>query len=345
MIHGKPVEPIPETPWQRTLREAVADPAELRAALGLGEDPAAGDAGFPVRVPAPFLARMRHGDPDDPLLRQVLPLAAEAAQVPGFCADPVGDLAAASAPGLLRKYRGRALAITTGACAVHCRFCFRRAFPYAEQTAADPGPLLDAVAAMEDVDELILSGGDPLTLSDQRLAEWIDGAAAVPRLRVLRLHTRVPVVLPSRVTAPLCALLAASRLAVVVVLHVNHAAELDAEVDAALARLRAAGVTLLNQSVLLRGVNDDVDTLAALARRLFAAGVLPYYLHLLDRTVGTAHFEVDDAAALELHEALAARLPGYLVPRLVREVPGASGKQPVVTARERPRDGAANDNE
>ncbi len=326
MIHAKP-EPIQEADWRDELRGASLDASGLLAALGLPADLAAPVAGFPLRVPAGFVARMRHGDPDDPLLRQVLPVAAEHDDVPGFGSDPCRDLDAVATPGLLQKYRGRALVVTTGACAIHCRYCFRRAFPYADQAEADPSRLAAALAAMPDVEELILSGGDPLTLSDRRLAALVDAADRVPQLRRLRLHTRVPVALPSRITEALCALLSASRHDVAVVIHANHPNEFDDAVDAALARLRAHGCTLLNQAVLLRGVNDDVDTLATLGTRLFAAGVLPYYLHMLDRAAGTAHFEVPEARALELHQALAARLPGYLVPRLVREVPGADCKQ------------------
>ncbi len=326
MIHAKP-RPIQEPDWRAELRDAQVDATALLTALGLPTDLASPSSGFPLRVPAGFVARMRHGDPHDPLLRQVLPIAAEHDVVPGYGDDPVGDLAAVAAPGLLQKYRGRALALATGACAVHCRFCFRRAFPYAEHAGFDPGGLVAALGARPDVDELILSGGDPLTLSDRRLAGLVTAADGVARLRRLRLHTRVPVVLPSRVTEALCATLAASRLDVVVVIHANHPAEIDASVDTALARLREAGATLLNQSVLLRGVNNRAETLAELSTRLFAAGVLPYYLHTLDRTAGTAHFEVPTARAIELHQALAARLPGYLVPRLVMEVPGADCKQ------------------
>lgn len=329
MIHGMR-EPIQEADWHAELRAATLDAPTLLAALGLPATlAAADDAGFPLRVPAAFVSRMRHGDPDDPLLRQVLPQAAEHAAVAGFCADPVGDLDAIAGPGLLQKYHGRALAITTGACAIHCRFCFRRNFPYAAQAEADPERVMAALANRPGVDELILSGGDPLTLTDRKLAALVAAADGCAQLRRLRLHTRVPVALPARITPALCELFAASRLDVVVVIHANHAAELDAAVATALGRLRAAGVTLLNQSVLLRGVNDDVQVLARLSARLFAVGVLPYYLHMLDRTSGTAHFEVTEARALELHQALAAQLPGYLVPRLVREVAGADCKQPI----------------
>lgn len=333
-----PVAATPAVPgWRRLLAEAVRDPGELLALLGLDPGLAGGAAaaaaadGFPLRVPRGFVARMRHGDPDDPLLRQVLPLGAEAAEVPGFADDPVGDLAAAAAPGVLHKYRGRVLLVTTGACAVHCRYCFRRHFPYADQYAAggDWDEALEHIAADPSIQEVILSGGDPLTLSDQRLGGLAQRLAALPQLRRLRLHTRLPVVLPERVDDALVAWLAGGRLAGVVVIHANHGNEIDGAVAAALGRLRAAGVTLLNQSVLLRGVNDTADALCALSERLFAAGVLPYYLHLLDPVRGAAHFDVPAAEARRLLAAVASRLPGYLVPRLVRERPGAAAKVPV----------------
>lgn len=332
-----PSEPATLQPagWQRAWREAVRDPRELLALLGL-ESLAAGlsdeaAAGFPLRVPRAFVARMRHGDPADPLLRQVLPVLDEERVVPGFALDAVGDGAARAARGVIRKYHGRALLVATGACAVHCRYCFRRHFPYADETAAAEG-WREAVAAIAEdpsIDEVILSGGDPLALATPKLAELTDALAAIPHLRRLRIHTRLPVVLPERVDAALLDWLRALPWPVAVVVHANHANEFDAAVDAAMAALRGAGATLLNQAVLLRGVNDAVDALAALSERAFAAGVLPYYLHQLDRVAGTAHFEVPDARARELHAALAARLSGYLVPRLVREIPGDKGKRPL----------------
>ena len=321
--------------WQRAWREAVRDPRELLAMLGLESLAATlsaeAAAGFPLRVPRAFIARMRHGDPADPLLRQVLPVLDEDRVVPGFGLDAVGDGAARAGRGVIRKYRGRALLVATGACAVHCRYCFRRHFPYAEETAAAEGwrDAVAAIAADASIDEVVLSGGDPLALATPKLAELTDALAAIPHLRRLRIHTRLPVVLPERVDAPLLAWLHALPWPVAVVVHANHANEFDAGVDAAMAALRGTGATLLNQAVLLRGVNDSVDALAALSERAFAAGVLPYYLHQLDRVAGTAHFEVADARARELHAALAARLSGYLVPRLVREVPGDTGKRPL----------------
>lgn len=322
--------------WRQRWRDAVTDPRELLGLLDLPHlaervsDRAA--AQFPLRVPRGFVRRMRRGDPHDPLLRQVLPLDDEERIVPGFGLDAVGDAAAGAGGGVLRKYRGRALLVTTGSCAIHCRYCFRRHFPYAEENAARDA-WREAIALLRDdadIDEVILSGGDPLSLSTAKLAQLTDALGDVPHLRRLRVHTRLPIVLPERIDAPLLDWLGALPWPVTVVVHANHAQEFDAHVDAAMARLRAGGnVTLLNQAVLLRGVNDSVDALADLSERGHAAGVLPYYLHQLDRVQGAAHFEVDDARARALHRALAARLSGYLVPRLVREIAGDPGKRPL----------------
>jgi EF-P beta-lysylation protein EpmB len=329
----------PEPRWQRALAEAVSDPTELCRLLDL--DPAlippallaAGD--FPLRVPRGYIARMRRGDPCDPLLLQVLPAAAELVEAPGFGVDPVGDLGCREAPGLLHKYYGRSLLVATGACAIHCRYCFRRHFPYQEESAAPHGwsAALERLKADSSINEVILSGGDPWSLSDRRLKQLTDALQELPHVRRLRVHTRYPVVLPERVDRGLIAWLESLKLQCVVVIHANHANELDEHVRSACSRLAGAGATLLNQSVLLKRVNDRVDTLAALSEALFEAGVLPYYLHLLDKVRGAAHFEVEEARAVELHEELAARLPGYLVPRLVREVAGARAKSPVGSSR------------
>lgn len=320
--------------WQHAQREAYARPADLLAVLGLSAADVglseAAAAGFAMRVPRPYAARMRHGDPRDPLLLQVLPVADELRRAAGFDDDPVGDRLAERAPGLLHKYHGRALLITTGACAVHCRYCFRRAFPYSESVGSTRlDAALKALAALPDVDEVILSGGDPLSLRDERLAELVERLAAMPHLRRLRVHTRVPVTIPSRVTPALVAWLTRTRLTPVMVLHVNHAQEIDATLIEALRPLRAAGVSLLNQAVLLKGVNDSVAAQRALSERLLDAGVLPYYLHLLDRVQGAAHFLVPTRRARALVRELRALLPGYLVPRLVREETGAPSKTPL----------------
>jgi EF-P beta-lysylation protein EpmB len=319
--------------WQQQLAEAITSPAELADALGLPHETfqhaqAAGQR-FRLRVPRSFVARMRPGDPQDPLLRQILPVAEELADEPAYGDDPVGERTALRAPGLLQKYRGRALLIATATCAVHCRYCFRREFPYAEQHGSDAprfGEALSEIARDDSLEEIILSGGDPLSLSNARLENLTRALTAIPHVRRIRVHTRQPVVLPSRVDEGLLRWLRACTLPIVFVLHVNHPNELDEELMSACARLRATGVTLLNQSVLLAGVNDDVGVLSQLSRRLFDAGVLPYYLHALDPVRGAAHFAVADERAQALAGRLAAHLPGYLVPRLVREVAGASAK-------------------
>jgi len=292
---------------------------------------AAEDTGFALRVPRGFVARMRAGDPADPLLLQVLPQAAELVAVPGFVDDAVGDLSARSAHGVLQKYAGRALLIATGSCAVNCRYCFRRHFPYAEETAASNG-WREAVAQLRadgSISEVILSGGDPLSLATAKLRELTTQLATIPHLRRLRIHTRLPVVLPERVDDELTAWLRDLPWPIAIVLHANHANELDACVSDACARLVAGGVTLLNQSVLLARVNDNADALADLSERLFACRVLPYYLHQLDQVRGAAHFAVRDEDALALVTRLRQRLPGYLVPRLVREIAGVAHKVPL----------------
>ncbi|HEX4025373.1 MAG TPA: EF-P beta-lysylation protein EpmB [Steroidobacteraceae bacterium] len=339
---GQPDEGSPGPPgWQRELAQAITDPLELCRALEL--DPqlarsAAGAAGqFRLLVPRGFVRRMRRGDPDDPLLRQVLPAAQELRPHPGFGADPLQERQALRVPNLLHKYHGRALLITTGACAVHCRYCFRREYPYAADTGADPPrarfqAALDAIAADRSIEEVILSGGDPLSLTTARLAQLSDALRAIPHVRRLRLHTRTPIVLPERVDAALTDWIAALPWPCVIVLHCNHANEIDVQVRGACTRLRGAGAMLLNQSVLLAGVNDSVAALQSLSEALWSAGVLPYYLHLLDRVRGTAHFEVPEPRARRLAGELSARLPGYLVPRLAREVPGAPAKTVIAPA-------------
>ena len=318
----------PEFSWKAELAASFTRIEDLLDYLALSSHPRQGRgeaAGkFAFRVTRAFAARMRKGDPADPLLRQVLPAAEELREWPGFLADPVGDLQAVAVPGLLHKYQGRALLIATGACAINCRYCFRREFPYADGHASRSreAQALAHIANDASLREVILSGGDPLVLDDERLVKLVAGLSAIPHLVRLRIHSRLPVVLPARVTPRLLQILAATRLKPVLVIHANHANEFDAEVGQALARLREAGVVLLNQSVLLRGVNDRVDTLAELSETLFAQGVLPYYLHLLDKAHGTGHFDTAEPDALVLYEGLRRRLPGYLVPKLVRELAG-----------------------
>ncbi|MGH8445097.1 MAG: EF-P beta-lysylation protein EpmB [Solimonas sp.] len=325
---GAPRAPL----WQHELRQAFTRPQDLLAFLGL--DPATPQLAaallrdFPLRVPRGYAARMRKGDPHDPLLLQVWPSPQEGLDAPGYVVDAVGDLHRVRGAGLIHKYHGRVLLVATGACAVHCRYCFRRHFPYSEQLAARDhwSAALAEIAADPSIEEVILSGGDPLSLSDDKLAELVEALDAIPQLKRLRIHTRQPIVLPERIDERLLAWLDRTRLQTVFVLHANHAAELDESVRAALLPLRQRGIALLNQSVLLRGVNDDAGTLAALSERLFECGVLPYYLHLLDRVQGAAHFDLPEARAQDLMRVLSSQLPGYLMPKLVREIAGEPSK-------------------
>ena len=326
---------VVEADWRRLWREAIRDPRALLARLDLDSlaarlsDSAARQ--FPLRVPEGFVARMRKGDPADPLLRQVLPIDDEDLPAPGFSLDAVGDLASRGARGVLHKYQGRALLVATGSCAIHCRYCFRRHFPYGEETAAadDWQDAIDYLRRDTSITEVLLSGGDPLSLATDKLRSFTDALAGLGHVRRLRLHTRLPVVLPERIDDRTLSWLASLPWPVAMVIHANHGNEIDASVAAACARLRQAGVTLLNQAVLLRGVNDSAEALADLSERLFDIGVLPYYLHQLDRVAGVQHFEVSDRRARDLNRQLIARLPGYLVPRLVRETAGATSKTPL----------------
>jgi EF-P beta-lysylation protein EpmB len=287
---------------------------------------------FPLLVPRGYLARIRPADPLDPLLLQILPRAEECRPVEGFSADPVGEFQALCGSTILKKYHGRALVVATGRCAVHCRFCFRRHFPYA-QAGADPAPgraLLERIAHDPTIREVILSGGDPLMLDDAELAAWAARLAGMDHVRRLRVHTRLPIMIPERVTDALLEWLRGTRLTPIVVVHVNHPAELGADVARALGRLVDAGVPTFSQTVLLAGVNDRVEVLEELWQRLADLRVAPYYLHQLDRVAGAAHFEVAMPNGRRLIEVLRTRLPGYAVPRYVREVPGEPGKSVIV---------------
>lgn len=326
----------PPTAWRRALQTAVRDPVKLCQQLQLSADfqnaAIRASRDFPVFVPLAYLARMESGNPRDPLLRQVLPLDAELESVQGFTSDPVGDLAARRSAGLLHKYHGRALMITTGLCAVHCRYCFRRQYPYEDgsQRATRWAEAVAEILPDPSIEEVILSGGDPLALGDRQLAHLAEMLARIPHLRRLRVHTRLPIVIPERVTEELVAWLCGTRLTPVMVVHANHPRELDSAVQIALGRLAQAGISLLNQAVLLRGVNDDADTLVELSQRLLDCRVMPYYLHQLDRVAGAAHFETPVEQGVQLIQELTARLPGYAVPRYVREVPGAAAKVRIV---------------
>ena len=322
--------------WRASLARAIRDPVELLRRLKLPEallEPAQRAAAeFPLLVPESYLRRMQPGNPHDPLLRQVLPLHEETLTVPGFVPDAVDELSARIAPGLLQKYAGRALLVTTGTCAIHCRYCFRRHYPYEAEPrrAEDWQPAIDQLRADASIQEVILSGGDPLVLSDSRLERLFAELKSIPHLRRIRVHTRLPIVLPERITDRLLRLLTDDAAAVcVLVVHANHPQEIVADCAIALRRLTRAGVSTLNQAVLLQGINNDADVLQELSERLIQVGVLPYYLHQLDRVRGAAHFEIPVAEGRQLIETLRQRLPGYAVPRYVQEIPGAKSKTPL----------------
>jgi L-lysine 2,3-aminomutase len=320
-----------EISWKTLLKSAITDPKILLRALAL--DPASlphaidPEPSFKVRVPQPFLAKMKAGDPFDPLLQQVLSLHAETLPVSGYNDDPLGE-SGDSTPGVLHKYHGRVLLILSSACAINCRYCFRRHFPYADKLASGSQlqASLDYIRQTPSISEVILSGGDPLIVSDEALQNLIDQLAAIPHVKRLRIHSRLPVVIPQRLTQRLVDILQNTRLMSTLVLHVNHPQEIDSQLSAALQPLRQARVTLFNQAVLLKGINDNSATLIALSESLYDAGIIPYYLHLLDKVAGAAHFDISEARALALVTELRNTLPGYLVPRLAREENGAKAK-------------------
>jgi len=322
--------------WQQQLAEAFNNIEDLCRYLQLSPNDlpvsvtAAGD--FPLRVPLSFAASMQKGNPHDPLLRQVLPIKDELTVYPGFNNDPVGDLPSAAKTGVLHKYHSRVLLINTGSCAINCRYCFRRNFPYSDLQLSKQNENAAIQYIQEDssITEVILSGGDPLLLSDARLAKLFLHTAAIPHLKRIRIHTRLPIVLPARITNALIKTLTQSTKQIVVVVHCNHANEINPRVIAACKLLKNNSITLFNQSVLLKGVNDNVAALCELSEQLFSHGIIPYYLHLLDKATGTGHFEVSETAASTLIKQVQAALPGYLVPKLVKEQAGAMSKQPIL---------------
>ena len=324
--------------WQQLLAESITEPAQLIERLKLPvellEPMQQACQQFSLRVSEPYLRLIEAGNPQDPLLLQVLPQRQEMDTTPGYITDPLAEADSTPDSGVVHKYRGRLLLIISGGCAINCRYCFRRHFPYQDNQL---GPqqwqaALDYLQAHPEVDEVIFSGGDPLATPDNRLIQLIDALEALPQLKRLRIHTRLPIAIPQRLTDPLRQRLSDSRLQVVMVLHSNHANELGAEFSHWLAPWRNSGITLLNQAVLLRGINDNAETLINLSHALFNNGILPYYLHLLDPVAGAAHFDLGDAApkrersARQLVGQIAAQLPGYLVPKLTRELPGAAAK-------------------
>ncbi len=320
--------------WQQALAEAFTSVEALCDYLHIPIDSVAllpDFKAFPLRVPRGFADCMRPGDPNDPLLRQVLPTPNELIDYPGYSHDPVGDLGAVAEAGIIHKYHGRVLLISTGACAVHCRYCFRRNFPYAELQLSTQKvqQALSYIISHPEISEVILSGGDPLLLNDDKLGQLLEKLGEIEHVKRIRIHSRVPIVLPMRVTQQLLNALSSLSQQIVLVFHANHANELSPAVGAVCSDLRRHGITLLNQSVLLKGINDAGTTLCALSEKLFELGILPYYLHVLDHASGTGHFEVSETAARQLIEDMRSHLPGYLVPKLVKERAGAAYKIPI----------------
>lgn len=321
--------------WQNALANAIREPSELLKYLDLPQSlldgAIAANASFALRAPLGYCQRIEKSNPNDPLLRQILPLDAELIEDKDFMLDPVGDLAAMEAPSLLHKYQGRALIITTAACAIHCRYCFRRHFPYQENRAEQNWQsAIDYIQSHSDITEVILSGGDPLSLTESKLKKLTDKLQDIPHIKTLRIHTRQPVVLPERINPEFLHWIDSLPWKIVMVLHCNHANEIDDSVATALKRLQQQQITLLNQSVLLAGVNDNAVTLIELSEKLFKYGVLPYYLHQLDKVKGAKHFEVKNTKALQLHKELQQYLPGYLVPKLVEERAGEKSKTALI---------------
>lgn len=317
--------------WQTELALAITDVQALCAELQLDAHRLKDidtHSPFPLRVPRGFVARMEKGNPKDPLLLQILPIRQEAAHHPNFHQDPLGEKQVNPIPGLLHKYHGRVLLILSGGCAIHCRYCFRRHFPYADNVSGTQQwqPALNYIARNTAIEEVIFSGGDPLIVKDKQLAELVAQLETIPHLKTLRIHTRLPVVIPERINDTFLDWITNTRLKPIVVIHTNHANEIDHTVVHALNKLNAAGITLLNQTVLLKDVNDNVDALINLNQKLFYANVTPYYLHMLDPVEGAAHFDVNEQQAVQLIGQMAERLPGYLVPKLVREIAGAPSK-------------------
>lgn len=332
--HGNPSEPSART-WQESMKLAFRDAFQLLEHLEIAADdlPLAHRAAiqFPVFVPLEYANRMHRGQPTDPLLLQVLPRAEEDRELEGFTTDPVGDLAVESRPGLLHKYPGRVLMIVSGVCAIHCRYCFRRYFPYshAPKSLSEWEESLRYIEQDSSIQEVILSGGDPLAVVDSTFGSLVRRIERIGHLKRLRIHTRLPVVIPQRITSELCEVLRQTRLSNWFVLHINHPREMDDHLIHAIQQLRKSGTNVLNQTVLLRGINDDIDTLVELSEQLVNHGVQPYYLHQLDRVAGASHFEVAIDRGKELMREIRKRLPGYAVPTYVQEEAGEASKTPI----------------
>lgn len=328
----KTIKIHPHKDWKTELSHSISSTSELLSRLGLNvqdlseRQQAARD--FPLKVPESFVARMNYGDPEDPLLTQVLPCATELRDDNAYSPDPLEESKYNQVPGIVHKYRNRVLLIVSPNCAINCRYCFRRHFPYEEnrQSKQQWQQALDYIRSREEINEVIYSGGDPLAANDQFLSWLTERIAAIRHIKRLRIHSRLPVVIPSRVDNRLLDWLGGTRFKPIVVLHINHAQEIDQSLQTAAQRLLDQGIQVLNQAVLLRGVNDNAPSLVSLSERLFESGVMPYYLHLLDPVAGASHFDIPEQQAQDLYRQMQAQLPGYLVPKLVRDKPGEPSK-------------------
>ena len=317
--------------WKNILQQASPSPDELLSELEIENSSLISrqaNKDFPLRVPAGFINKMRKNDPADPLFKQIWPSAEEEIDKIGFSKDPLNEVNRQTAPGLLHKYQGRVLLVLTGACAIHCRYCFRRHFPYSDSNPSGENlqKAIEYLLKDTSITEVILSGGDPLSISDERLSELVSRLAEIPHLKRLRIHTRFPVVVPERINETCLDWLTRTHLQLAIVLHVNHANELDKSVEQAILKLRNHNISLFNQSVLLKGINDSARALVDLSEALFSYGIIPYYLHLLDPVSGASHFEVNESSARLLMQKIQKRLPGYLLPKLVREDPETAHK-------------------
>ena len=325
-----------EKNWQSQLSDLITDPSELLHVLELSSEQLLSGAimaseQFKLRVPRAFVRKMQVGNPLDPLLLQVLPHHLELEEHPEFVTDPLGEEAANQMPGVLHKYQSRFLLTLTGACAIHCRYCFRRHFPYQENLPKNEDwlKIKHYIEQNPSINEVILSGGDPLTLSNRKLALWIERLSSLDQIKIVRIHSRVPIVIPNRLDEEFISILKNSRLRIIVVVHSNHASELDDYTCSKLLQLSLHHITVLNQVVLLKGVNDSAQSLTELSYRLFEARVMPYYLHVLDKVKGAQHFDLRSSQIDQIYNDVLASLPGYLVPKLVREIAGEKNKTPL----------------
>lgn len=327
-----PIQTEQTITWPEHLTQAITSLPELIDHLGLPKDlipeGMAAHQSFRLLAPRPYLSRIEYGNPDDPLLKQILPSPREMQMVPGYTTDPLDEAEHTPQKAIVHKYKRRLLVITTGTCAINCRYCFRRHFPYGDNQLAQAEwqSVIDYLEAHPEVNEVILSGGDPLMMKDALLADKLLKLEDLPQIKRLRIHSRLPVVIPARISDALLTRFSKSRLDIVMVWHINHANEVDQEVIEAAFKLKKIGVTLLNQGVLLKGINDTVQAQVDLSEAVFSAGILPYYLFTLDPVAGAAHFDLSVETAQQLMGKVAAELPGYLVPRLAKEIPGKTAK-------------------